>query len=252
MGEILAAVQRLGLDERTLILFTSDNGPWTSYGDHAGSAGPFREGKLTTFEGGHRTPLIARWPHRVPAGRSSDALFAAMDLHATLLALIGAAPPREGYDGENLLPVLLGERGAKGRDEFWYYSTGELQAVRQGRWKLHLPHEYLALAGPPGHDGKPANFGQIRPGVTGAITNSGLSGIASRHGYRFDKIGLALFDLTDDPGEKRDVSAQHPEIVARLQARAAVARADLGDTLTGVPARGARPVGEFPEPAKAN
>jgi arylsulfatase A-like enzyme len=251
VGEIAAAVKRVGLDDRTLIVFTSDNGPWTSYGEHAGSAGPFRDGKLTTFEGGHRVPLIARYPGRVPADRSSDALFTSMDLHAALLTLIGAPLPREGYDGQSLLPLLLGERDAKGRDEFWYYSTGELQALRQGRWKLHLPHEYLALAGPPGQGGKPANFGQIRPGATGSITNSGLSGIASRHGYRFEKIGLALFDLTADPGETRDVAAEHPEIVQRLQARAIAARAELGDTLTAVQARGARPVGEFGERSKA-
>jgi arylsulfatase len=247
VGEIMATLRRLGLDDRTLVIFASDNGPWTSYGDHAGSAGPFREGKLTTFEGGHRTPFIVRWPKRVPAGRVSDELFTAMDLHATLATLIGAKLPAKDYDGRNLLPLLLGEPGAKGRDEFWYYSTGELQAVRLGPWKLHLPHEYLTLAAAPGHGGKPANFGRINPGTTGAITNSGLSGIASRHGYRFEKIGLVLYNLQDDPGETHDVAAQRPDIVARLQKVAAAARADLGDTLTSVKPTHARPVGDIGE-----
>ncbi|MDO8544686.1 MAG: sulfatase [Opitutaceae bacterium] len=245
VGEIMATLRRLGLDERTLVIFTSDNGPWTSYGDHAGSAGPFRGGKLTTFEGGHRTPFIARWPKRVPAGLVSDELFTAMDLHATLAALIGTQRPDSGYDGLDLRTLLFGEAGARGRGEFWYYSTGELQAVRQGRWKLHLPHEYLELAGPPGRDGKPANFGKFKPGASGAITNSGLSGIASRHGYRFEKIGLALYDLQADPGETRDVAGLHPEVVAALQKVVAAARADLGDTLTRVPPSRARPVGRF-------
>jgi arylsulfatase A-like enzyme len=244
VGEISATLRRLGLDERTIIIFASDNGPWTSYGDHAGSAGPFREGKLTTFEGGHRTPCIVRWPKRVPAGRVSDELFTAMDLHATLATLIGAKLPGKDYDGRNLLPLLLGEPGAKGRDEFWYYSTGELHAVRSGPWKLHVPHEYLVLAGPPGRGGKPANFGRIVPGTTGAITNSGLSGIASRHGYRFEKTGLELYNVKDDPGENRNVAEAHPEIVARLQKIVAAARADLGDTLTGIKSARARPVGE--------
>ncbi len=118
VGEISAALRRLGIDDRTMVIFASDNGPWTSYGDHAGSAVPFREGKLTTFEGGHRTPFIVRWPKRVPAGRVTDELVTAMDVHATLAILIGARLPDAGYDGRNLLPLLLGQPNAKGRDEF--------------------------------------------------------------------------------------------------------------------------------------
>ena len=244
VGQIMATLRRLGLDERTLVIFASDNGPWTSYGDHAGSAGPFREGKLTTFEGGHRTPLIARWPGRVAAGRVSDELITAMDLHATLATLIGAKLPAKHYDGLDLRPLLLGENNAKGRAEFWYYSTDELHAVRQGDWKLHLPHEYLALAAAPGRGGKPANFGQITPGATGSIQNSGLRGIASRHGYKFEHIGAALYNLKTDPGETRDVAGEHPDIVARLQKVAAAARADLGDALTQVRSTHARSVGD--------
>ena len=245
VGEIMATLQRLGLDDRTLVMFASDNGPWHSYGNHAGSAGPFRSGKLTTFEGGHRVPLIARWPKRIPARRVADELVTAMDLHATLARLIGAQLPTAPYDGVDLRPLLLGEPGAKGRDQFWYYSTNELHAVRQGPWKLHLPHEYLELAAAPGRDGKPSNFGRINPGATGSIQNSGLSGIASRHGYKFERIGTALYNLADDPGETRDLAAKHPDIVARLQRIAAVARADLGDSLTQVKPTHARPVGDI-------
>jgi arylsulfatase len=244
VGNIMATLRRLHLDERTLVIFASDNGPWISYGEHAGSAGPFREGKLTAFEGGHRTPCIVRWPGRVPAGRVSDELVAAMDLHATLARVIGAMLPEKNYDGRDLRPLLFGESGAKGRDEFWYYSTDELHAVRRGDWKLHLPHEYLTLAAAPGHGGKPANYGQIRPGAAGSIENSGLRGIAARHGYRFEKIGGVLYNLRDDPGETHDVAAAHPDIVAQLQLVAAAARADLGDALTHVKAAHARPVGD--------
>lgn len=244
VGDLMAALKRLGLDERTLVIFASDNGPWTSYGEHAGSAAPFREGKLTAFEGGHRTPCIVRWPGRIPAGRVSDEMVAAMDLHATLATLIGAKLPMQHYDGQDLRELLLGTPGAKGRNEFWYYSTEELHAVRQGEWKLHLPHEYLTLAGPPGRGGKPANFGQIRPGTTGSIENSGLRGIAARHGYRFESVGLALYNLREDPGEQNDLAKRRPEIVARLQQVAAAARADLGDALTQVKPTHARAVGD--------
>lgn len=241
VGEIMATLRRLGLDEKTLVVFTSDNGPWHSYGDHAGSAGGLREGKLTTFEGGVRVPCLVRWPGRVPPARVSDALFTAMDLHRTLTALIGGKPDEAKRDGIDLSPLLLGRAGAKGREEFWYYATVELHAVRQGDWKLHVPHEYLTLAAAPGRGGKPSNFGNITPG---SIENSGLRGIASRHGYRFEKIGTALYNLRDDPGETRDVASAHPEIVARLQKVVAAARADLGDALTKTPPRNARPVGE--------
>ncbi len=253
VGEIMATLRRLGLDERTLVIFTSDNGPWTSYGDHAGSSGPLREGKLTAFEGGQRTPFIARWPGHIAAARSSDALLAAMDVHATLAHLIGAKLPAVKQDGLNLAPLLLGQPGATGREEFWYYSTDELHAVRQGDWKLHVPHDYLALVAAPGRGGKPSNFGQIRPGASGAIANSGLLGIASRHGYKFTPIGVALYNLKDDPGETRDLAATHPDIVLRLQKVAAAARADLGDALTGVKPTNARPVGMAPSelPAKS-
>ena len=243
VGAILATLRRLGLDERTLVIFMSDNGPWTSYGDHAGSSGPFREGKLTAFEGGHRVPFVARWPGKVAPGRTSDELFTAMDLHATIAHLVGAKTPAEHYDGIDLTPLLLGGKGAKGRSEFWYYSTEELHAVRQGNWKLHLPHEYLTLIAEPGKGGKPSNFGRIQPGAAGSIQNSGLRGIAARHGYKFEQIGLALYNLADDPGESRDVAAAHPDVVARLQKVAAAARADLGDALTGVKPTNARPVG---------
>lgn len=245
VGEVMATLRRLGLDERTLVIFTSDNGPWTSYGDHAGSAGPFREGKLTVFEGGHREPFIVRWPGRVPAGRTSDELIAAMDVHASLAHLVGAKLPPVKQDGIDLTPLLLGQPGAKGRNEFWYYSTDELQAVRQGDWKLHLPHEYLTLIAAPGTGGKPSNYGRIQPGAAGSIQNSGLRGIAARHGYKYEPIGLVLYNLKDDPGETHDVAAEHPDIVARLQKVAAAARADLGDAITGVKPTNARPVGQY-------
>ncbi len=240
VGEILTALRKHGLDERTLVVFTSDNGPFLSYGEHAGSAGPLREGKLTTFGGGVDVPCVMRWPGRVPAGRVTDELVTTMDLYVSFARLAGSPLPTTKIDGKDLTPFLLGEKGAKGRDSFWFYSGEELQAVRVGDWKLHLPHEYLTVAAVPGKGGKPSNWENMKPQ---AIEVSGIRGIASRHGYRVEKIALALYDLKHDPGETRDVAGAHPEIVARLQAEVAKARADLGDSLTGVRATHARPAG---------
>ncbi len=241
VGKIMAALHEYGLDEKTLVIFSSDNGPFLSYGEHAGSAGPLREGKLTTFEGGVRTPCIARWPGHVPAGRLSGEIVCAMDLYVTFARLIGASLPAVKLDGVDVTPLLLGEPGARGRDVFWYYSGEELQAVRQGDWKLHLPHESLVVAGEPGKGGKPSNYDHLKPE---SIELSGIRGIASRHGYRVEKIGLSLYNVRTDPGERNNLAEERPETVARLQKVAAAARADLGDTLTNVPAANIRPAGD--------
>jgi arylsulfatase len=242
VGEILAALRRLGLEQNTLVIFTSDNGPFLSYGEHAGSAGPLREGKLTTFEGGMRSPCLVRWPGRIPAGRTSDEPWSTLDLNVTLTRLIGATPATVKLDGTDVLPLLEGRPGAKGRDEFLFYSGEELHAVRAGDWKLHLPHDYLTVAAEPGRGGKPSNWANMKPQ---AIENSGIRGIASRHGYRVETIGLSLYNVRTDPGETRDVAAAQPEIVARLQQLAAAARADLGDSLTATKGSGLRPAGDI-------
>ena len=240
VGEIMAALRKHGLDQRTLVIFTSDNGPFLSYGEHAGSAGPLREGKLTAFGGGVDVPCVMRWPGRVPAGRVTDKLVTTMDLYVSFARMAGAPLPSTRIDGTDLTPLLFGEKGAKGRDVFWFYSGEELQAVRVGDWKLHLPHEYLTVAAAPGKGGKPSNWENMKPQ---SIEDSGIRGIASRHGYRVEKIGLSLYDLKHDPGETRDVASANLEIVARLQSEVARARADLGDSLTDIPATHARPAG---------
>lgn len=238
VGTILDTLRAHDLDQRTLVIYTSDNGPFLSYGEHAGSAGPLREGKLTTFEGGVREPCLVRWPGKVPAGRVCDEIVSTIDLCVTIAGLVGAKPPEVKLDGMNLAPLLLGQPGAKGRDVFWYYSGDELHAVRAGDWKLHLSHEYLTVAGAPGKGGKPSNYGQLKPQ---SIELSGIRGIASRHGYRVEKIGRSLFNLKTDPGETKNVADENPLVVKRLEAIAAAARADLGDSLTGVPGKNIRP-----------
>ena len=241
VGETLAALNRAGVADRTIVIFASDNGPFLSYGDHAGSAGPLREGKLTTFEGGVRVPCLIRWPGTIAAGRVIEEVVSTIDLYPTFANLIGATPPQVQRDGIDVLPLLTGVAGAKGRESFWYYSGEELHAVRKGDWKLHVPHEYLTVAAEPGRLGKPSNFGNLKPE---SIELSGIRGIASRHGYRVEKIELSLFNLRSDPSERNNVAAQHPDIVERLQAEIAAARADLGDRITNTRPAHARPVGE--------
>lgn len=222
VGQVLAELKKQGIDERTLVLFTSDNGPWLSYGDHAGSAGPLREGKGTTWDGGQREPCIMRWPGKIPAGRVCAEPTATIDIFPTLARLAGAELPRHPIDGLDIWPILAGQPGARNPHEaYFFYWNRELQGVRSGRWKLHFPHNYRTLAGRPGGTGgKPVPYSQAR-------------------------TELALFDLDNDIGETVNVAAQHPEIVKRLQQLAEKAREDLGDSATKRQGKGVRSPGRL-------
>jgi arylsulfatase A-like enzyme len=144
-------------------------------------------------------------------------------------------------DGEDRWPLIAGQPDARPRQSFYYYAGDELQAVRSGRWKLHLPHEYLTPASPPGRDGKPANFANLKPE---SMQMSGLRGIASRHGYLVRNMDQSLYDLEEDVGETTDVARQHPDIVEQLLRLADEARDDLGDSLTKRTGSGIRPCGK--------
>lgn len=241
VGMIFAALRQAGVDQDTLVIFFSDNGPFLSYGNHAGSAAPLREGKLTSYEGGVRVPFIARWPGHVPAGRVSAEMLTEMDLLPTLAAWLGAEPPKVKLDGRDAGPLLLGQEGAASPHEaLFMYAGNELQAVRSGPWKLHFPHPYITPHAEPGRDGKPSNWENMKPA---AITQSGIEGIATRHGYQVARQELALYHLDTDPGETTDVSAAHAAEVEKLKALAAAMRAELGDSLTGAKATAARPLG---------
>jgi arylsulfatase A len=220
VGKLRETLSRLGLSEDTLFLFTSDNGPWLSYGNHAGSTGGLREGKGTVFEGGVRVPFLATWPGRIPAGRVCREPAMTIDVLPTFARLIGAALPEHPIDGRDIGPLLFGERGARSPHEalWFYYHRNQLQALRAGRYKIVFPHRHRSLTKPAGRDGRPA-------------------------GYTYPTCGLMLFDLATDPGETRDLAAERPKVVARLQALAEEARRELGDALTKREGRGRRPVG---------
>jgi arylsulfatase len=224
VGEVLSALKRCGIDEKTLVIYLSDNGPWLSYGDHNGSAGPLREGKGTCWEGGTRVPALMRWPGVIPAGVTSDAMLMTIDLFPTIAHLVGAPLPKQKIDGLDVWPLIIGTPGARNPHAgyAYYYENNQLQAVTtaDGRWKLQLPHTYRTLNG--------------RPGGTGGIPVK----------YERLKIEQAeLYDLVNDVGESRNVADSHPEIVRQLEAFAQTVRTDLGDSLQNQKGTGVREPG---------
>ncbi|UCF34437.1 MAG: sulfatase [Phycisphaerales bacterium] len=220
VGEILRTLKECDLNRNTLVLFTSDNGPWLSYGNHGGSTGPLREGKGSTWEGGVRVPCIMRWPGRIPAGAICDEPVMTIDIFPTVAALIDAKLPAHRIDGKDISPLMSGMPGVRSPHEvlYFYYHRNDLEALRAGRWKLVFPHQYRSLTGAPGNDGQPA-------------------------GYTQQTCELELYDLKTDIGERRNVIAEHPDVVARLQAFAESAREDLGDALTDRQGSNIRPAG---------
>jgi arylsulfatase A-like enzyme len=224
VGQIMNTIDECGLGENTLIIFTSDNGPWLSYGDHAGSAAPLREGKQTMFEGGYRVPTIMRWPRKITPDSTCDQLASTIDILPTVARLIGAQPPKNKIDGVDISILLLGGPEATSpRDSFYcYFGGGELHAVRDGRWKLHFPHKYRSM-----ELGKPGSAG-----VGGKAKPS--------------KTELELYDLKNDQGETVNLLQQHPEVVDRLEKMGAQARREFGDKLTNqTQGEGVRPAGKL-------
>jgi arylsulfatase A-like enzyme len=186
VGQVLAALRKNGLEQNTLVVFTSDNGPWLAFDVEGGSPGPLREGKQTTFEGGMRVPTVAYWPGRIKAGTVYDNLATAFDWFPTFLRLAGetAYQPKNPLDGEDLTPVLTGTGQRKG-DELLYYFNGAVQAYRKGDWKLKLPY-----AG-----------------------NRGLPGVKDVAPH-----DTLLFNLKQDVGERTNLAKAHPEKVQALLA----------------------------------
>ena len=225
VGEVSKALSRNQLENNTLVIFASDNGPWLSYGDHAGSALPFREGKQNNWEGGTRVPCIMRWPGQIPANTVSNDMVMTIDLLPTLARQLDVPLPAHPIDGLDVWPLLTGQTGAKNPHQayFYYFGNNDLQAVTSGdgRWKLVFPHTYRTLDGQPGgKDGLPV------PYVNRTVEK------------------IELYDLETDLGETKNVADAHPEIVARLQVEAERAREELGDGATKRTGKGVRPPGQ--------
>jgi arylsulfatase A-like enzyme len=223
VGQILDTLKKNDLDKNTLVIFTADNGPWKTFGNHAGKTGGLREGKGTMFEGGSRNPTIMRWPGVIPAGSTCDTVAMTIDILPTIAHLIGAKLPDHPIDGKNIWPLITGAPGAPGtknpHEAYFLYYGQQLQAVRTEKWKLHLPHKYRHyLPEKAGKDGYPGPTAQ-------------------------GEIGYALYDMDADRNETTDVSAQYPQVVEHLKKLADQMRADLGDQ--GKPGPGIRPPGKL-------
>lgn len=193
VGQVMEALEEHGLTRDTMVLFSSDNGPWVPYGNHAGST-PFREAKGTSFDGGVRSATILHYPRKIPAGSQLDRLIGSIDILPTVAELVGCPLPQNPVDGKNVWPLIAGEEGARNPHAYYPLTIGSrFEGVYSGdgRWKLHLPHQYRSLA-EPAHDGKPGR-------------------------YEIKSIELSLFDMEKDPMESVNVIAQYPDVARRLQ-----------------------------------
>lgn len=223
VGEILKALESNGISEKTLVIFTSDNGPWFNFGNHSGSTGGLREGKATSFEGGQRVPCIMKWPGKIPPGTVMNKLASTIDFLPTFAEILMVPLPENKIDGVSILGLLENDPEANPRKTFnYYFQENSLEAIRNDNWKLVFPHNHRTYEGfEPGKDGVNGAVGQVA-------------------------IGLSLFDLRRDPGERYDVKESFPEIVKELQELADEVREDLGDDLQNVPGKNRR------EPGKIN
>ena len=218
--QIIKTLEKHKLNENTIIVFTSDNGPWLNYGNHAGSTGGLREGKGTSWEGGQRVPCIVNWPGNTPENTVCDKLSSTIDFLPTFAAITGAELPDNKIDGVNILPLLKGDKEATPRKIFLYYYAGnQLEALRKDEWKLVFPHSYRSYKDvEPGNDGWPGRY------------NKGT-------------CGLELYNIHKDPFEENNIIDQYPEIVKELEAIGDSARIDLGDYLTNTEGKNVREPG---------
>lgn len=223
VGQVLKTLEELNLDKNTLVIFTSDNGPWLNYGNHAGSTGGLREGKGTTYEGGQRVPCLMWWKGVIQPGSVNNNLVAGMDILPTMAEIAGAPLPSKKIDGVSLLPLLKGEDVEPPRKSlYYYYRRNNLEAVQDGHWKLVFPHNGRTYAGfEPGRDGQPGGVNEQ------------------------SEVEAGLYNLRRDPGEQYNVQDYFPEVVERLEKLAEAAREDLGDDLTGAPGKNRREIGRL-------
>ncbi len=192
VGQINKALKENGIDRNTIVIFTSDNGPWVSYGNHAGST-PFREAKGTSFDGGVRSACIMKLPGQIKEGTVSPRTLGTVDLLPTLCFLAGIPLPENEIDGKNVWDLITGVEGAENLHDYYAFSNGQnFEGVMSGdgKWKLHLPHEYRTLE-VAGKDGLAGKYSQL-------------------------KIDTALFDMEQDPYETTNILEQFPEVAAQL------------------------------------
>jgi arylsulfatase len=221
VGQIMNKLKEHQLDKNTIFIFTSDNGPWLNFGNHAGSASPLREGKGTAWEGGQREPCVVSYPNGIEGGRVIDTPMMTIDLLPTIAEITGAKLPELKIDGKSVWDIWTGKSNKSPHDAyFFYYKSNELHGVRYNDWKLYFPHTYRSLNGREGgKDGYPVN-------------------------YDMNKIDeIELYDLNNDISESKNVADQHPKIVLEIKSLADEMRKKLGDKLLNIKGTENRPAG---------
>ena len=208
VGEIIKTLKKNNILENTLVIFTSDNGPWLNFGNHAGSSGGLREGKGTTFEGGVRVPTIMKWPKVIKGGTISNKIVATIDIFPTIAKIVSGKLPNHIIDGVDISGILEGDKNSNPRNHlYFYYGKNNLEAIRKDNWKLVFPHKSRSYKNVlPKNDGHPGKYSQT-------VTD------------------YALYNLRRDPGEEYDVKDLYPKIIQEIEILAEKARNDLGDNL---------------------
>jgi len=222
LGEIVKALRKNDILENTMIIFTSDNGPWLNFGNHAGNTAGLREGKGTVFEGGQRVPTIISWPKAIKKSTISNKLAASIDILPTITKIVKGKLPNHKIDGVSILDILKGKNTTARDHFFYYYKTNSLEAVRKDHWKLILPHESRS-------------YENVMPGMDGYNGN-----------YSKLKLDYELYDLRRDPGERYNVIKKYPKIAQSLKDLAETAIDDMGDNATGRKGKNTR------EPGRVN
>lgn len=210
VGEIADALERNKLTEKTILIFTTDNGPWLNYGNHAGSAGGLREGKMTNWEGGQRVPFIIRWPGRTPEGTVCNKLACSIDLLPTFASITNGKLSDNKIDGVNITSLWKGDFRFTPRETILYYQNDRLNAVRKGNWKLVLPHTWRS------YDSKPGNDGYSGKRIEMVIEEP------------------ELYNMMRDPGEQYNVIDYYPDKVSEIMEIVGKARQELGDLNVGI------------------
>ena len=223
VGEIEKALEANGIAENTVIIFTTDNGPWLNFGNHGGSAGGLREGKTTSWEGGQRVPFIVKWPGHIPAGTICNQLGCAIDILPSFAKLSGAKLPDLKIDGVDISELWMGNFNATPRDNIlFYYGKNNLNAVRKGNWKLVLPHTWQS------YDAKPGMDGHGGPRIRKTVEKP------------------ELYNMMRDPGEQFNVIEYFPGIAEEIMPLVEEARKELGDLNVGLESgSGSREIGKL-------
>jgi arylsulfatase A-like enzyme len=221
VGAIMKALKDNNLEDNTIVVFTSDNGPWLSYGKHAGSTGIYREGKGTTWEGGQRVPCIVWYPNEIKPNTVISTPLMGIDWLPTFANVTNSNLSENKIDGKNIWEILINKTDKPPHEAlFFYYHVNSLHAVRYGDWKMYFPHRYRTLSGREGRDdGIPIKYEYVNLETT------------------------ELYNLIDDPSETKNIYNEFPEIAKKIEILADIKRKEIGDDLTKVNGTENRPIG---------